>query len=99
MNEIYQTYMLYKYLALIFIVEFNLNIHFNKFMDFKIKVIVDKKDSINTTISLAVPEEMKRDIMRIKKHKKDNYRWFNEYVRQFMAQLIEKYDRGELDPN
>ncbi|MGZ3796480.1 MAG: hypothetical protein ACXVB1_08950 [Pseudobdellovibrionaceae bacterium] len=66
-------------------------------MDFKLTIIKEKEAPITTPLSVPVPEEMKKDIQRIKREHKNNSRMVNELARQFFAQLIEKYDNGEFE--
>ena len=65
-------------------------------MEFTFNVIKEKKPSVTTSISLAVTQELKDDIQRIKRDDPDNVYIFNDIIRQFLSQLVEKFDRGEI---
>lgn len=69
---------------------------FNTDMDYKFKPL-EPKQPIECSVSFAVTKDMKLDIKRIKSDKKHNSAIFNRYVRDFLNQLIEAYDKGELD--
>lgn len=65
-------------------------------MEFKFILPKDKKPSVTTSISLAVTQELKDDIQRLKRDDPDNVHIINDIIRQFLGQLVEKFDRGEI---
>lgn len=65
-------------------------------MEFIFNLPKKKDASVTTSISLAVTQDLKEDIQRIKKSHPDNVFLINEIIRQFLNQLVEKYDRGEI---
>lgn len=65
-------------------------------MEFKFNLPKDKKPSVTTSLSLAVTQEIKDDIQRIKRDNPDNVYIINDIIRQFLSQLVEKFDRGEV---
>lgn len=73
------------------------SIVFDRFMDFKIKILKDQEPAISTTIAVPVSDEMSEDIKLIKKSSERNRRLVNESARQFFSQLIAKYKSGEFD--
>lgn len=66
-------------------------------MDFKLDIDIKKKPPISSTISIPVSESLDEDIQRIKRVHCKNPRIFNELVRQFLSQLVVKFDNGEID--
>lgn len=65
-------------------------------MEFKLK-IKDDEVSITTPISVPVSKEMESDLKRIKSSSPRNRKIVNDFMRQFIAELIVKFDAGEFD--
>lgn len=65
-------------------------------MEFKFKPL-EPKESLNCVIGVPVSEGMYQDLVRIKRDKKHNPTILNQYIRDFINQMIEAYDNGELE--
>lgn len=65
-------------------------------MEFKFKPI-EQKEPLNCVIGVPVTEAMYHDLDRIKRDKKYNRNVLNQYIRDFINQMIEAYDKGELE--